>query len=118
MSSLAPFTARQFARTPCSLSNIAELNDPVETYSKTLSSNFYPDYSGTAGHAYWMNHCENCAAKIGDFHLHSKPGDAFFPITDNEIRKIKLSRIDIPLEADAGWGENSWIDDLLEEAGL
>lgn len=106
------------APTPCSLSNISEVNDPVETYLKGLSPNFYSDHSGTAGHTYWMNHCEKCSAKIGDFYLHSKPGHAFFPVTDEEIRKIKLTRIDIPLEADAGWGESSWIDDLLEEAGL
>lgn len=102
--------------TPCSLSNIREVNEAVETFLTKLSPNFRPDYSGTTGHRYWMNHCEKCSAKIGDFYLHSKPGHAFFPITDEEIRKIKLSRIDISLKADAGWRESSWIDDLLEKA--
>ncbi|WP_211442434.1 hypothetical protein [Collimonas humicola] len=104
------------APTPCSLSNISDVNDAVETYLKGLSPHFFPDYSGTAGQTYWMNHCEKCLTKIGDFYLHSKPGHAFFPVTDKEIHKIQLHRIDIALEADAGWGQSSWIDELLENA--
>ena len=104
------------APTPCSLSNISAVNDAVETYFKGLSLHFFPDYSGTAGQTYWMNHCEECLTKIGDFYLHSKPGHAFFPVTDTEISKIKLRRIDIALVADAGWGQSSWIDDLLENS--
>ncbi|HWW04164.1 hypothetical protein [Collimonas sp.] len=102
------------APTPCSLSNISDVNNAVETYLKGLSPHFFPDDSRTAGQTYWMNHCENCSIKIGDFYLHSKPGHAFFPVTDEEIGRIKLRRIDIALEADAGWGQSSWIDELLE----
>lgn len=102
------------APTPCSLTYLNDVNDVVGTYLKGLSPNFFPDHSGTAGQTYWMNHCEKCSTKIGDHYLHSTPGHAFFPITDEEISKIKLSRIDIALEADAGWGQSSWIDDLLE----
>ncbi|WP_156479896.1 hypothetical protein [Collimonas pratensis] len=102
------------APTPCSLSNVGDVNDAVETYLKRLSPHFFPDDSHSAGQTYWMNHCEHCSNKIGDFYLHSKPGHAFFPITDEEISKIKLRRIDIALEVDAGWGQSSWIDELLE----
>jgi hypothetical protein len=28
---------------------------------------FYVDYSHTVGHRYWMNHCEHCKAKMGDW---------------------------------------------------
>jgi hypothetical protein len=103
---------------PCSLSYISQVNDAAATCLKRLSPDFYPDYSGAAGQTYWLNHCEKCSAKIGDFYLHSEPGHAFFPTADEEISKIKLIRIDIPLEANAGWGESGWIDDILEEAGF
>jgi hypothetical protein len=100
---------------PCSLINIEELNDAVEKYFGTLSKYFYSDYSRTISQTYWMNHCEHCGCKIGDFYLH-KPEHAFFPITDEQIAKIKLTRVNIPIEAEAGWSQSSWIDDMLEQA--
>jgi hypothetical protein len=106
------------APTPYSLTNIVGVNDAVERFLKGLSANFYLDYSSTSQQTYWMNHCEKCTAKLGDFFLHHEPGHAFFPMTNAEMRKIKLNRIDIALEADAGWGQSSWIDDLLAENGF
>jgi hypothetical protein len=35
-----------------------------------------------------MNHCRECGAKIGDWFVH-KPGEAFFPMTDDEMRRLR-----------------------------
>ena len=103
-----------FDYAPCSLTNISSLNRQAEEYLRQISSKWYPDYSGTAGHTYWMNHCENCSSKIGDFYLHSKPAHAFFPVSDDELDRIRLTKVDIEIRAEAGWGQSGWIDDLLE----
>jgi len=48
---------------------------------------FRPDFSKTIAETYWMNHCQECDAKIGDWFVH-KPGEAFFPTTDEEQAKL------------------------------
>lgn len=102
---------------PCALINIGKINDRAEIFLKNLSAQFFPDYSRTASQTYWMNHCEHCSTKIGDFYLH-KPSHAFFPLSDDEESKITFNRVDIAIEADAGWSQSSWIDDALRKAGF
>jgi hypothetical protein len=36
-----------------------------------------------------MNHCRDCGAKMGDFHLHSEPGGPFFCITSSDWNRIR-----------------------------
>ena len=48
------------------------------------ASTYRPAFSKTKNSKCWMNHCEHCDAKIGDSFLHSEPGGAFFPMSENE----------------------------------
>lgn len=54
---------------------------------------FHPDYSRAAEARYWMNHCEHCGAKIGDFNLHSEPDGAFFPTTPEGMQRVEVALV-------------------------
>lgn len=53
---------------------------------------FRPDDSKTLGEPYWMNHCRECGAKIGGWFVH-RPGEAFFPTSDEEVRRLRGCRV-------------------------
>lgn len=57
---------------------------------------FRLDFSHTANESYWMNHCSECDAKIGDWFV-TKPGNAFFPTTESEVLKVYGTRVPGPL---------------------
>jgi hypothetical protein len=56
---------------------------------------FRPAESKTRGERYWMNHCRECGAKIGDWFVH-KPGEAFFPTSDEDAKKLQGFRLTGP----------------------
>lgn len=73
----------------------AILRHPVrlpENVSAALAArsggHFRSERSKTLDQRYWMNHCRECGAKIGDWYVH-KPGEAFFPATDDEMRRLR-----------------------------
>ncbi|CAI2398754.1 DNA primase TraC [Serratia proteamaculans] len=58
------------------------------------------DYSKRTNSKYFMNHCEKCNAKMGDFYMHNEPGGAFFPVEEVDARNVityKLGRITSPV---------------------
>lgn len=67
------------------------LNLPLDV-AKVLTTRsdgyFRPDDSKVLDQRYWMNHCRDCGAKIGDWYVH-KPGEAFFPTTEDETRRLR-----------------------------
>jgi hypothetical protein len=50
-----------------------------------------------------MNHCASCDAHQGDFFLRN-PDGPFFPMDEANAQKIRLVRMDVPIELDAGIG--------------
>lgn len=42
-----------------------------------------------------MNHCRDCGAKIGDWFVH-KPGEAFFPTSVEQFKKLQGFRLSGP----------------------
>jgi Domain of unknown function (DUF5710) len=56
---------------------------------------YKPDYSQTVGGMYYMNHCEHCSAKMGDFYMHEEPGGAFVPIDRDAAMRITLLQLPI-----------------------
>ena len=44
---------------------------------------FYSDHTFTTGEDYFMNHCEFCGAKQGDFHIYSDPLHGMIPENPN-----------------------------------
>jgi hypothetical protein len=56
------------------LSYLAAVPASVVAQLRMLSSHYRLDYSRTTGSFYWMNHCEHCEAKLGDFETIAEPG--------------------------------------------
>lgn len=56
---------------------------------------FRPDPSHTADLTYWMNHCEHCDAKQGDFFVHG-PSGPFWPYDEAQMDEIQGTRIEGP----------------------
>lgn len=81
--------------------------------TESSSGHFHPDFSRTIGQQYWMNHCRDCGAKIGDWFVHS-PGEAFFPLNDADLALLKGRQVDGPLRfvapelAASSWTSN-WL---------
>lgn len=72
------------------------------TAVRGMTSLYYPDSSRTAGETYWMNHCQHCHAKQGDFYLFHEPGGAFWPENEGEAAGIVLLSFNEPFAALAG----------------
>jgi len=66
------------------LCDLDEVDHRLFIVLKDLAPKYRPDYSSTKKSRCWMNHCEHCDAKLGDFYLHGEPGGAFFPLSDND----------------------------------
>lgn len=70
-------------------------------------------HSRTAEASYLANHCEHCDALIGAWFI-SRPGEAFFPLSDEEAAKLKVTWIEQFIELEGlGGAQASWIDRLL-----
>lgn len=70
-------------------------------------------HSHTAGSSYLANHCEHCDALIGAWFI-SKPGEAFFPISDEEAAQLIVTWIELPIELeDLGGTQAAWVDRVL-----
>ena len=53
------------------------------------------DYSRTADETYWMNHCERCDAKQGDFFVQGADGP-FWPYSDAGMEAIEATKVEGP----------------------
>jgi hypothetical protein len=74
---------------------------------------WHRDNSKTAGESYFMNHCPECGAKIGDWFT-TQPGKAFFPLDDEGIGKIRGQRVAGPFTFDdPHLAVSSWTDTWL-----
>ncbi len=74
-------------------SYVTGLPDWLKILLKNEFSNYYFDWSHTAGDSYYMNHCEHCGARFGDFFLHSEPDGAFFPQSQEEASSIEVFKL-------------------------
>lgn len=72
------------------LEYVTALSVSVTQTLARLAPTYHRDVSKTAGGTYWMNHCEHCGAKLGDFYLHEEPGDGFLVTTPESAAGIKL----------------------------
>ncbi|MEE4180946.1 DUF5710 domain-containing protein [Pseudomonas viridiflava] len=75
------------------VSDVETLSPSVTKQIQRFTGKFKLAYSKTVGRRYWMNHCEHCGAKLGDFFMHSEPGGAFFPTAPHEAQRMTLIRI-------------------------
>jgi hypothetical protein len=70
-------------------SEIEQMPDAVQIYLQARYPRFCKRFSNTLGSEYFANSCV-CGALQGDHYLHSQPGGAFFPQSDEEASKIRL----------------------------
>jgi hypothetical protein len=72
------------------LSYIGDLPDRVSAHLHDLAPQYRIDYSQTTQSFYWMNHCEHCAAKLGDFDTNNEFGLGFDPASAAQAATIRL----------------------------
>lgn len=82
------------------------LPDYVLQFIQSRFPNFRLKRSRTAGLEYYGNVCPNCDALTGDHYLH-RPGDAFFPMSDEEAARLNIS--EVPLSCPAEFEASSSI---------
>lgn len=70
-------------------------------------------YSKMADTRYYMNHCEHCGVKQGDFKMYQEPHGAFFPMDEAEAARITVYRVNEPFEADASSVEGFHLLDAM-----
>ena len=83
-----------------------------EALTRTTAS-VYIDHSKTARSDYWMNHCERCGTKFGDFQLFCEPDGAFGMMSDDQAGATRLHWVDHPFAADAATSLSTGAEDLF-----
>ncbi len=58
---------------------VTNLLPAVAARVKAFSRHCRVNFSKTTQSSYWMNHCEHCCMKQGDFEMYCEPQGAFFP---------------------------------------
>jgi uncharacterized protein (DUF2164 family) len=80
-----------------SLYNLEMLDVQVASLLKQIAPNFRLDHSKTQARRVYMNHCQHCAAKLGDYFMHCEPGGAFCPSSSNArevLDQMKTTLVD------------------------
>lgn len=78
---------------PAFIIYVEKLANSVTNEINKYTKHYKQDYSKMANTTYFINHCEHCNAKIGDFKLYQDVDGAFF-ITGDEEGDIKFYKID------------------------
>jgi len=68
---------------------------------RSLSDQYRKDFSRTTQTFYWMNHCEHCGMKQGDFELFEEFDTPFCPVDVRGASRILLHPIQKRFEASA-----------------
>lgn len=93
--------------TPSFINNITALNGAAKQAMMNYTNNYH-----MKGIRYFGNHCDHCDALQGDYNLHVDPGGAFRPMDENDLKTIKLFKIEEPFFAR---GEYDCGDPVLED---
>jgi len=74
------------------LSYVKDVADSVAQRLHVMAPQYRIDFSQTTGSFYWMNHCEHCDAKLGDYETFHEFGVGFdmSGFGPNEIRVREL----------------------------
>jgi hypothetical protein len=79
---------------------ISNLQQAVVDRIRSFTKRYRVAYSKTTRSSYWMNHCEHCGMKQGDFEMYCEPGGAFYPTDDTEASAIILNKFAEPFSCD------------------
>ena len=72
---------------------------PVLARIHAMSRHYFFDYSNSTESSYYMNHCECCGMKQGDFNLHCEPKGGFLPLYEEDAYNMILHLCNEPIEA-------------------
>jgi hypothetical protein len=102
----------ELSEMPVVLSYVGYLTEAVAARLRPLASHYRVDFSHTTGTSYWMNHCEHCAAKLGDFDTICEYDVAFSPRTTEKAARIRLEKIAEPFSTSCeGHADIEWFAD-------
>jgi hypothetical protein len=90
------------AEQPSLLSYLSFLTPSVVARMRARTRHYQFRFSATTASHYWMNGCEHCGAKLGDFYTFDEPGEGFLAFSPEEAARIALTRIDEPFAASCG----------------
>lgn len=94
------------------VSYVTDLLPSVAARIKSIARYYYLDFSKTTNSSYWMNHCEHCGMKQGDFAMHCEPGGAFFPMDEEALASIKLQLVSEAFSCNGSTSFDSLMDNL------
>ncbi|SPL72104.1 DUF5710 domain-containing protein [Acinetobacter stercoris] len=105
---------------PTFVSYLSAMTINVENTIKKLAPRYHSDFSKTVNTTYWMNHCEHCGMKQGDFGLHQEVDSPFFPISESQAELLEFLEINEPIQCNGdGYGNySSNMDELFEMFNL
>ena len=73
--------------------NVENVSSEIEELLAEAYPSYRMDYSNTTKTSYFINHCEFCDAKMGDFFLHEEADCAFAPMSINRAKQAKLTTL-------------------------
>lgn len=82
---------------PTIIHYVSYIPSVVAARMQKLTLHYRINFSKTTQSWYWMNHCEYCGMKQGDFEMFSEPEGAFFPIYESDASKMTLHEIAEPI---------------------
>jgi len=101
---------------PCFVYYITEFLAPVAARSAIISPHYRLAFSKTTASSYFMNHCEHCKMKQGDFGLYCEPGGAFFPMSPDDARDIRIQTVEQPFGCRGNGAYGDQLFDLARRA--
>ncbi|MDQ1835226.1 DUF5710 domain-containing protein [Massilia scottii] len=95
---------------------VTDLLPSVASRMKAFSRNYRIDFSKTTESSYWMNHCEHCGMKQGDFGMYCEPEGAFSPISPAGAARITLHEVVEPFGCNGSTGYGDYMFDNMKRA--
>jgi hypothetical protein len=80
---------------------ITQIPEGVQARMRSVTRHYRNDFSKTTQSFYWMNHCELCGMKQGDFELFEEFDTPFCPINPRDASRILLRSVNEAFEASA-----------------
>jgi len=78
------------------------LPPPVVARIRAQSTDYRYGFRRRTQAFYWVNFCEYCGAKLGDYDAFCEPGQGFMPLTREDAARVTLTRVNEPFAASAG----------------
>ncbi|MCC4631527.1 DUF5710 domain-containing protein [Xanthomonas citri] len=84
---------------PAFIHYVGYISPAIAARIQAIAPRFRVDFSQTTQSSYWMNHCDHCGMKQGDFEMYYEPHGAFCPLSEAEAAQIALHDVDEAFEA-------------------